>query len=373
MVDGRRASGVCRWVAMALLFAGTAAMAGSWDGPWFISTDGMNRYNPDTGEAQYLQGQDWQPDNSPVTNPAQLEFLQGVCQAGESGDGWLLNPFTLDRFVVFQGRVVTATQYTAAGVMEVDDSMRNFFGFFGTLLFQSSALPGWDLLLEAGVSSNRREYEINAAGDTSESRLRGGGITLFGRRDLASFIVGLDYNESGGLGEADGVDSDSLSLSLMPGYRLLTQEGNGLNLDAYGVLGLSRVDQEDVLTHWRVTTGAALGASRVTTIGLLHCVYTFSHDRNQGGDEEITGRESIDLHGVNVGWTAPLCQHAAASVALDHTHIPAMPRGFEDDFTDVRVGLRTLNFERWRVDVGVRRSLKQSGDYGFDASVGLQW
>lgn len=373
MAGGRRASGLCRWAVTVLLFAGTVAMAGSWSGDWFVSSDGLTRYNPDSGESQYRQGENWEPDTSPGTNPARREFLEGVCHEAESGPGWLVNPFTLEWFVMVQGRVVTGTQYWAAGGGEADPCLQLFLDLIGTPFFQSSTLPGWDLRLEATASSNRREYEINAAGDTYEGRSGGGGIALFGRRDLASFIVGLDYGESRGLGESDGIDSHSLALSVMPGYRLLTQAGNGLNLDVYGVLGLSRVDHEDELTHWRVSTGAAVAASRVTPIGLLHCVYSFSHDRNQGGDEEITGRESIDLHGVNVGWMAPLSQHIGASVALDHTHIPAMPRGFEDDFTDVRVGLRTLSFERWRADVGVRRSLEESGDYGFDVSVGFQW
>ena len=239
--------------------------------------------------------------------------------------------------------------------------------------FQSSKLPGWDLRLDVSLSYDRREYEVNAAGAVYEGKSRGGEITLYGRKDLAFLILGLGYRDTESLGDADGSDSQALSLSIMPGYRLLTQEGSGLNLDAYAVLGLSRVDYEDELKHGRVAPGAAVAVSRATPIGVLHCVYSFSHDRNNGGDEEITGREYIDLHGANVGWAAALSDHIAASVAVDHTHIVDMPDDFENDFTDVRVGLRTFDLERWRVNAGVRRSLRESGDYGFDVSVGYQW
>jgi hypothetical protein len=364
MMNTRIGRSIRRIVAVACCLLGTALMAGSWDGAWFVSADGRNRYNVETGTAEYQQDGRWVYDGHPESNPAVMEFrLEGYSSAGFDAAGKLARAANSEEVSVWvKGRLVTASQWWMA------QTLGSHSGFTS---FESSALPGWDLHLDGGLAYDQRDF--SAGGQTYKAISQSFDLALYGRHDRNLFVAALRAQHSDGRDAWDGSDADLYNFSLMPGRRLLAQETNGVNVDAYGVLDLTYAGYSNVNDQLRLAPGLAVAASRATDFGLFHLVYLYSRDWNTNGDRELGGHNYLDVQGLNGGWALPVASHLVLSTALDYSRVMDMPHAVPNDFTSAILGLRTQGFERWGGGVEYRQSLDRTADHGIRASVSYSW
>jgi hypothetical protein len=223
-------------------------------------------------------------------------------------------------------------------------------------------------------------------------------INQFGTRmnsDTSTMRLGLDatkdrwivlgevyYEYARGEGNADGIDSRTTGASIMPGYRVWTQEENGLDVAVFGIFdmgyknGSANVAFATATTapnQWRMSPGAGVAMGYASSVGLFQAAYTFNNSRNIDGDFEVTGESYMDIHSAACSYGMPLTEQLMSSVGLDYTTVEDTPQGLADEFTHVSVGLSTLGTKNWKVSGRYFESVDSSDTRGFSAAVAFMY
>lgn len=192
-------------------------------------------------------------------------------------------------------------------------------------------------------------------------------------RDAFRIDTQLYYNFLKGKGADDGQDTKAYGLFLKSGYRALTQQENGVNLEFYGFLEIARIDYGDLGTQTRYIPGAGCILSGATPVGGFLLSYLFSHDRNDDGDIEVTGDKYFNFSTVSLGYILPLTDALLFSTGLDYMLVMNMPDDMEDNSTDFNAGLGYSGWKNYYIYLNYVNSLSGYKNQGVNLSIGYRW
>jgi hypothetical protein len=245
--------------------------------------------------------------------------------------------------------------------------------------YQASDLSGWDLQYSAQAGFVDSDFLINTFGTRLNSDTTTMRLGVDAKKDRMVVMTEFHYEYSRGEGTADGMDTRTTGVTVMPGYKLWTQEENGVDVTAFGIFdmgymnGSTNIAFTTAPNQWRISPGAGVALGYMTPMGLFQAGYTFHNSRNIDGDFEVTGESYMDIHSVMVGMSAPMLETVEGLVALDYTAVEDTPVGLADEFTHVQLGLATLGSKNWKINGRYFESVDSSDNRGFNASVAYMW
>jgi hypothetical protein len=245
--------------------------------------------------------------------------------------------------------------------------------------YEASDLAQWDLEYSAGVGFEDTDFQINQFGGHLESDTTTLRLGLDATKDRFIVMTEFQYADSIGEGPSDGVDSRATGISIMPGYRLWTQEENGLDVAVFGILDVGYVDGSTNIpftaapNQWRMSPGAGATMGYMSEYGLFQVGYTYHNSRNIDGDAEVTGKSYMNIHSIAGGYTVPLTKTLLSTVGIDYTTVNDTAGGLADEFTMAQVGLATRQTKNWRVSGYYYESVDSSDTRGFNATAAYMW
>jgi len=236
-----------------------------------------------------------------------------------------------------------------------------------------SELPVWDfgVYVQGGI----KESEIELAPSIGlKSDVKSIAFSMAGTKESLHFKGQFFYTSLKGTGANDGEDTESYGLLLVPGYRLFTQNANGINFDISPFIELYQNDFTDEGNQTRYVLGASMRLSAKTPVGGLSFGYLFSHDRNANNDIEITGDEYLNLHTVSVQHLFPLMDSLLFSSKLGYMWVMDMPDGMDEDSSvDLAFALNYYGWENWTIALGYEKSIDGFESQGVNLRVAHHW
>ncbi len=281
------------------------------------------------------------------------------------------------------GSGVFSTNSTTSSVKQSTKSSADSFGA-STILspgltrgctnsyYKPSEIPRWDLDFSLQGSVKESEIELTPT-IGRQSDVRSVAVRFNGARDDFFLSSRFYFSSLTGTGNSEGTDTESIGLVLMPGYRFLNQNENGINLSLYGLLELVSNDYGDEDTETRYIPGIGLNMSAITPIGGLQLSYLFSHDRNGDGDEEITGEEYININTISFRYMMALTKSLIFSTRLSYLWVMDMPDDMENSSTDINVDLNYYGWKNFTVGLSYEQSIDGYETQGINLTVGYQW
>lgn len=222
----------------------------------------------------------------------------------------------------------------------------------GQRFYSSSEMPDWDLDVLAGASTiDVDRLGIGDAGvpNTVEADVYTLHAGVVARKDRWT-LRGTFHNEDieGGGINGSGMDLKNNGVTLMPGYRVLTQEENYINLDVDLILDASYSTFTDPVSAspsgWYLRPGAKVSASHLCTGGLVQVAYAYNQLRSIDGDQDqFTEKKHSDSHALALDYAWLFTKEFWGNVGISHIAMDDMPSGtrsgIDEELTDVHVGL----------------------------------
>ncbi len=245
--------------------------------------------------------------------------------------------------------------------------------------YDASTLGDWDLDCYAETGFEDTDFQVDQWGTRLESDTTALRVGMNASKGRAMVMTQFQYEYSRGEGPADGVDARTTGVSIMPGYRVWTQEENGLDVAVFGILdmaylnGATNAAFSTARNQWRLSPGAGVGVGYMSQVGLFQAGYTYLNSRNIDGDVEVTGDHYIDMHTVSGVYTLPITENILSSVGIDCTTVENTPIGMPSNFTVAQVGLSTRPTKNWRISGRYYESIDSSDTRGFNLGLGYLW
>lgn len=238
--------------------------------------------------------------------------------------------------------------------------------------YEPSELPGWDVdftfgggLIEADVS--------NISGLHYESDIKMMHFGINARKDKMLVRTILHREDFEGKNVFEGIDSENVGVLFMPGYRVWAQQENGLDVDVFGQLDVSFLNNERSDNAWYVIPGARVEVRRATQVGLFRGAYSFNHARNIDGDREITNKGHINQQGWLFDYLTLITDTLFARAGISHAMVDDTPAGVEGDYTAMIVGLGTMQSSSWNLRVNYFQAIDGRNDRGFIFEMDCGW
>ena len=241
--------------------------------------------------------------------------------------------------------------------------------------YKSSDLPEWDFKIAARVGREGVRYQFATNGAQYEGDYNTFRLSVNALRDRFLLFNEFRFETFVGVKAYKGMDSRAGGWRMMPGYKLLTQRENGLEIILFGILDVSYFDPDNAAGQWRISPGALLSVGRKTFIGLFQGAYTFSSSKNYNNDVDVTGNDTINIHGLAFDYSLQLFKWIYASAGVSHVFSGDTRAGMEDKFTNANIGVGTIPGAagNWILRIGYFQSVDGNGNYGVDFKVGFVW
>ena len=245
-------------------------------------------------------------------------------------------------------------------------------GFIGSP-YADSALPEWDFDVIGGVGlTNADHMGVQGFRFEADMTTLHAGINASKDRMLLGGIIHYEDIEGKGT-NGNGLDSQNSGLLLMPGYRLLTQEEDGVNLEINGILDLSYSRHTQIPSTpsaWYIRPGLRTSASLATKVGMFQSSYTYCQLRNIDGDnDQFTGKSSVSTHAMAFDYLFLITEQVVGNIGISHITFNDMPTGMDDEFTDLNLRLGSDVTERLKVSAGYFQAIDGRETDGFNLSV----
>lgn len=170
-----------------------------------------------------------------------------------------------------------------------------------------------------------------------------------------------------------GVDSENVGVLFMPGYRVWSQQENGLNVDVYGQLDVSFLNNEQSDNAWYVVPGVRAEISHASRIGIFRGAYSFNHARNIDGDRELTNKGHINEQGWLFDYLTLITEAVYAHTGINHAMINDTPNGVDRDYTAYVVGLGMRRSSRLNLRGNYFEAIDGRNDRGFTFELMCAW
>ena len=245
--------------------------------------------------------------------------------------------------------------------------------------YEMSALSDWDLQYSVEAGYIDSDFLVDAFGTRLNSDTVTTRLGVDAKKDRMVVMTEFHYEYSRGEGNADGMDTRTTGVTIMPGYKLWTQEENGVDVTAFGILdvgymnGATNIANTTAPNQWRMSPGAGVALGYLTPMGLFQAGYTFHNSRNIDGDFEVTGESYMDIHSIMCGISAPMIESLEGYVGIDYTTVEDVPAPTTDEFTHLQLGLATLGTKNWKINARYFESIDASDNRGVSASVAFMW
>lgn len=357
----RRAKNV--WMALGLVLG--LAMAAQAE--WFYSSCGNTRYDPCTGVAQYMS-EGWVNDSHPETNPAYLEFqaVGGSCSGGTSARSY--NNALGD---AENAHKTMRNDQVTQWYDDIDDDDEccacNCYDY------EESEVPEWSYRFFGGVDYDKVDYAINAGRtymDTDVTTLQLGGTA---RKERLSLTGAFRYEFANGDGAFAGDDSQTAGLLFLPGFRVLSEDEQFVNLTLYGILDVSYVFMDNADNQTRFMPGAGAMLSRSTPIGIFLAGYSFEYSRNFSGDIELSGNHHLDTHNGSADYVLPITKNIYAGCGLLYTYVSSMPNAVDHDFLEAHVSAGAVQVANWDFSLEYAFAADSTDNQSIRFMAGYQW
>ncbi len=238
--------------------------------------------------------------------------------------------------------------------------------------YKPSDLPVWDFDFSVQASHRENETELTPVlGRKSDVKTIG--VRLAGTKENFHIKSRLLYSSFIGTDDSDGQDTESFSIALMPGFKILNHRENWINLSLFGLLEFSSNDYGDAGSDDRYIGGVGCSLSKRTPIGGFQLAYMFSHDRNSSGDEEITGDDFLNFHTGYLKYYLPLTRSFLFSTRLSYLWIMDMPDDMENSSTEINVALGYSGWKNFSVSLSYDYSIDGYESQGINLSIGYRW
>jgi hypothetical protein len=248
------------------------------------------------------------------------------------------------------------------------------FGSEGPTTYQDSALPEWDWDFALGASYADSDFMVDdTVGTRFDSRGQAWRLSANGSRDRLWVATSARYERMKGTDLFSGIDSETMGVRVTPGYRVLTQESDGVQMSLYTSLDLAYVDTDDVQSRHRVTPGLGFSLGRVFEFGYLLGAYTFTHNRNISGDTEVTGGHYFNMHSASFRYGLPLSENMIATAGLDYGHVEDTPGEVEHAFTTGSLGLQVAELGPWSLSLEYFEAIDGRDTRGAQLTAGFRW
>lgn len=355
-----------------------SAVAGS---GWIYSDDNINRYDPGTGQAQYLQSGTWVDDSEYESNPAYIKYING---SGGSSSYSGVCPYTEGQWsyngVMARSQAIHETirreQFKTHYIPPMDDGdycCGDAEAECCACFYEPSDVPEWNRHFFGGISYLKSDYRVDAFGAHMDSDIYNleGGATLW--KDRVSVLTSARYTREDGNKQYSQLANDTFGFLVAPGYNVLSQKEQFINMMVYGSLDLSYSFRDNLDNQWRMMPGVGVSANRQTPIGIFATAYSFDYSRNMTGDEEVTGSHHIYQNNVSANYTLPITRQIYCGAGVLYSYIPSTPDDLKNDFTDVNLTLGAVQLQNWDLSLSAYFAVDSSDNLGINFSAGYMW
>lgn len=238
---------------------------------------------------------------------------------------------------------------------------------------EPSTVPEWDLVITAGGGYDNVEFDINSTGFQYKGKVTSLWLTANMTKDRYLLNTQLLHRSTDGDGSFSVADNDYYGLLIQPGYRLMVQGTEPINLDILGMLEIGYLDYESTESQWRMSPGIGVEASAWTGLGKFYTGYSFLHSRNIDGDPEITGDHYINIHNTKAGWVIPFSEHCAAGLSIHYTWAEDIPNGTADDKLTLKGEVSGMIAENVYLSGSYSHDIDGTDNRGFTVNVSFLW
>jgi hypothetical protein len=236
-----------------------------------------------------------------------------------------------------------------------------------------SLLPDWDFYFTTGGNYNESDYSVNASGLNYKSNTTSLWFSTYMAKDRLSLKTKMTYKSTKGKDAFSGSDSDYYALRLAPTYRLLDEDTQLINLDISANLELGYLNSNQSGKQWRLSPGASISASKLTSFGMFYGGYSFLNSRNIDGDTEATGESFINIHGLSTGYAIALSEKLYTGFGMQYTIIDDMPTDMTDEFMTLVGVVQCKLSENAYLGFNYNQDVEGSNNRGFGVNVSINW
>lgn len=356
---------------------------------WFYTNDSLHRYDPATGAAdfRYDTSSSWMTDENPSSNPAYMEYWASSGSSSSFSSDAAFFTFLRGMHVMMGA---TNLQLNHTGVLLLGMATIQSVLSPGTLspggplspgspaspgpFYQDSELPEWDWRFSGSIGYADTDFAIDdSTGTEFDARERAMEIRADGRNGRFVLLSSLRHERRDGKELFADMDSESTTLRLMPGYDLLQQDVDGIQLTAFGLLDMAYIDVDEVESQERVTPGFGLAAGRAMEFGIVSAAYTFGHSRSISGDDDVTGNHYTNMHSAACRYTVPITEDVFANAGLEYAHASQTPSNLDHSFTNARFGIDMMNSGPWTLSLVYYEAIDGRDTRGGELSAGFRW
>jgi hypothetical protein len=231
-------------------------------------------------------------------------------------------------------------------------------------------MPAWDFDVAVGADYIDSE-QMGIGSNTFESRTTNWYASMQARKDR--WTLGGTINRQSIVGKGvngTGLTQRTTGLTLMPGYQILTQAENGVNLDVDAILDMSYTTFTHNPSAWYVRPGAKVAVNRLTKAGLFQVAGIYTHLRNISGDsDQFTTNSGINSYGAAFDYICLFTKEIYGNIGLSYLTLDDMPSGantgMDDELTDVNVRAGGAITERLSIDGGYFQAIDGRDTQGF--------
>jgi hypothetical protein len=348
-----------------LMLGGVISAEALTSSSWCYSDSGNERYNPSTHMVEHRNSTgEWVPDNKYLSNPAYVKYNSGKCGSTGHHYEYQTGSITLNtgkrNHLIMSGHPYKLKE-------DVNPCMN------GDPCYEASELPEWNYTLFGGISYDDSDFRVNAGRLHVNTRITTLSMGVRTQKDRLSLTGALRYEYARGYSNFSGADSDVAGFLFMPGYQVLSQDEQFVDLGFYGMLDMSYVSRKHVDNQTRVMPGVGVTASRTTPIGLFSLAYSYEYNRNLNGDKEITGSEHIDTQIGSADYTLPITKNFYLGGGLLYTYAMDMPSNMDNDFLEAHLTAGAIQMGNWNFMADYYASVDGTGNQGINFVAGYQW
>jgi hypothetical protein len=330
---------------------------------WYYSESGNERYDPVTYMAEYNSSGTWYPDENYETNPAYMEYSSGTGSCGHSSSAYYYSYQAYGSALNTGKRSHTLMNGHAYKLKEEDACCD----------YNASDLPEWNYNIYGGISYDDSDFRVNSGQLHVNTRITTLNMGVIAQKDRLSLTGAFRYEYARGYSNLSGADSDTAGFLFMPGYQILSQDEQFLDLGLYGMLDLAYVSRKHADNQTRIMPGVGATASRATPIGLFSLAYSFEYNQNMSGDVEVTGNNHINTQLGSADYILPITKNFYVGGGFLYTYVMDMPSNIDNDFLEAHLTAGAIQLNNWKFMVDGYASVDGTGNQGINFVAGYQW
>jgi hypothetical protein len=227
----------------------------------------------------------------------------------------------------------------------ISASASTSYGFIQQPMYQASDMPDWDI----DVFADGGLFDVGHTGIggwSFEADATNVAVGLCARKDRIKLDGAVHYENLDGKGtNGNGLESDNTGFIFMPGYRVWTQEENGINLDVDAILDLSYRTFTGFNTpdDWFIRPGVRAAANYMTEFGLFQATYAYTYLRNLDHHRDQSGNSSYNAQAYALDYISLITKTIYGDIGISQVNLYNTAAGLDNDFTDLNIRIGTLS------------------------------